>query len=443
MKLTMKRINSKTACAVCAAALILGTVSGCGKPVKDAETAGENENISEITPQATAAPTSTPKISTQYNSLDEGDKDEISQVRAELASVAQSCMDIYETADRGKAINAVLSADTVRAMVDRIGQQGFAAVDYAGNLDMRCPEAIEYFGSQIDGGSDISVSYYMVYNDGQISVYHLGRQNGLWYLIAMSSGWDKNCKPEILTEGRYVIGDVRYTDKGWLIYSRDTDSFDANQRSNTNSYVFVRVKPCDADKKALCDKYIKPIGYFENNLFTTTWTQADFTPIDFNSLFSMLFGMYNGTQSLTASNVENYYPSVEGTRLSLIPTENFERIVQQYFNIDSSVLKAISDYSYERGGYYFLGYADGMYNVTPRFPEPEVTDYWYNSDGSLTMRVDAVFKWYGTDQAFSHDVTVMETSGGFRYVSNTLYADETSILPERKLSTLLDIELGK
>ncbi len=435
----MKRII----CMICTGALAFGMLAGCGKKAASSETPAETGSTQEIIPQATAAPVSTPKISARYNSLDEGDKDEVSQVRAELSSVAQSCMDIYETADRGSAINAVLSADTVRAMVDRIGQQGFAAIDFDGRLDMRCPESIEYFGSCIDSGNDISVSYYMVYNDGQISVYHLGRQNGLWYLIAMSSGWDKNCKPEFLTEGRYVIGDVRYTEKGWLIYSRDTDSFDANQRSNTNSYVFIRVKPCAADKKALCDKYIKPIGYFENNLFTTTWTQADFTPIDFNSLFSMLFGMYNGTQSLTASNVEGYYPSVGGTRLSLVPTESFERTVQHYFNIDSSVLKAISDYSFERGGYYFLGYADGMYNVTPRFPEPEVTDYWYNSDGSVTMRVDAVFKWYGTDRAFSHDVTVMETSDGFRYVSNTLYADENSILPERKLSMLLDIELEK
>lgn len=430
-------------CLICAVLLAFCTLTGCGKKDNTAELPPDLGSIGEITPQATLAPQGTPKISLQYNSLDEGNADEISRVRNELESVAASCMDIYETADRGTAKNVVLSSDTVRAMVDRIGQQGFAAIDFDGKLDMRCPEPIEYFGSTIDTGKDTSVSYYMVYNDGQISVYHLGRQNGLWYLIAMSSGWDKNCKPEVLTEGRYVIGGVKYTDKGWLIYSRDTDSFDDNQRSNTNSYVFIRVKPCDAQKKALCDKYIKPVGYFENNLFTTTWSQTDFTPIDFNSLFSMLFGMYNGTSSLTASNMEKYFPSIKGTRLALIPTENFERTVQHYFNIDSSVLKAISDYSPSRNGYYFFGYADGIYNVTPRFPEPEVTEFWYNSDGSLTMRVDAVFKWYGTDRAFSHDVTVMDTYDGFRYISNTLYTDENSILPESKISTLLNIELEK
>ena len=428
---------------ILAAALSLGMLVGCGKKNTDTDAALDAGHIENILPEATAAPQGSPKISLQYNSLNEGNKDEIAQVRNELSSVAQSCMDIYEMADRGTAKNVVLSRDTVQAMVDRIGQQGFAAIDFDGRLDMRCPEPIEYFGTTIDSGKDTSVSYYMVYNDGQISVYHLGRQNGLWYLIAMSSGWDKNCKPVILTEGRYVIGGVKYTEKGWLIYSRDTESFDDNQRSNTNSYVFIRVKPCEAQKKALCDKYIKPIGYFENNLFTTSWSQADFTPIDFNSLFSMLFGMYNGTASLTASNMESYFPSVEGTRLALIPTDTFERTVQHYFNIDSSVLKAISDYSFERNGYYFFGYADGIYNVTPRFPEPEVTEYWYNSDGSLTMRVDAVFKWYGTDRAFSHDVTVMDTSDGFRYISNTLYADENSILPQSKISTLLNIELEK
>ena len=435
----MKRIF----CITLAAALALSLLTGCGKKDKGTDNALDAGRVEDILPEATAAPQGTPKISMQYNSLAEGNKDEIAQVRNELESVARSCMDIYEMADRGTSKNVVLSSDTVRAMVDRIGQQGFAAVDFAGNLDMRCPESIEYFGTTIDGIKDTSVSYYMVYNDGQISVYHLGRQDGLWYLIAMSCGWDKNCKPVILTEGRYVIGGVKYTEKGWLIYSRDTESFDDNQRSNTNSYVFIRVKPCDAQKKALCDKYIRPVGYFENNLFTTTWSQADFTPIDFNSLFSMLFGMYNGTASLTASNMESYFPSIEGTRLALIPTESFERTVQHYFNIDSSVLKAISDYSFERNGYYFFGYADGIYNVTPRFPEPEVTEYWYNSDGSLTMRVDAVFPWYGTDRAFSHDVTVMDTSDGFRYISNTLYTDADSILPQSKISTLLNIELEK
>ena len=260
----------------------------------------------------------------------------------------------------------------------------------------------------------------------------------------MTAVWDKNSRPSVVSEGQYQISDVKYTDKGWLIYARNFDSFDDNQRSNSNSYVFVRVKPCDSTKRALCRKYIEPIGYFENNLFTTTWNQFDPSPIDFNSLYAYLFAMYHGTETLSSYNVRNYYSAVSGTNLYVVPTASFEEVVQYYFDINSASLRNISDYSRSAGGYFFLGYQNGYYDVTPRTPEPEVVDYWYNSDGSVTMRVDAVNKWYGTDRAFTHEVTVYEYDNGrIKYISNKLYESDENILPENKLSYLLDIERDK
>ncbi|MGI5977277.1 MAG: DUF6070 family protein [Candidatus Limivicinus sp.] len=417
-------------------------LASCGKKDKDRAEIPAEEPVPEII--STPAPSSTPKISQNYNSIDETGKDQKSAVKNELMEAAEGCRDIYEQADKGECLNVVLSKDVVYAMVERIAQMGYPAVDYLGELDMQYPDPIVEFGSTIATGHDTGVSYFTVYEDGQISVYHIGRENGMWYLIAMSAAWDRDCKPKVISEGRYVIGDVQFTEKGWLIYNRDTESFDDNQRSNTNSYVFVRVLPYDSTKRSLCERYIKPVGYFENNLFTTTWDSGNMGPIDFNSLYSQLFGMYVGTDPLSSGNAAEYFSTVEGTRLFIIPTETFENTVTSYFNIDTSVLKSISDYSYRLGGYFFFGYQDGIYNVTPRIPEPEVVDYWYNSDGSLTMRVDAVNKWYGTDKAFSHDVTVMEDdAGGFKYISNTLYADENSIIPGCSLSSMLDMERAK
>ena len=426
-------------CMILAASFIL---SGCGNKKEDALDNTPDNTVDAVPTETAASPT--PKISEKYNSIDDTDKKEKNAVREELLTVAEGCRDIYEQADKGSSINVVLDTATVQAMVVRIGQMGYSAVDYLATMDMQCPEPIIYFGSTIDTSEDTSVSYYMVYNDGQISVYHLGRSSGVWYLIAMSAVWDENCEPSILSEGRYVIGDVKYTEKGWLIYNRDTESFDDNQRANTNSYVFVRVLPYDSTKRALCEKYIEPIGYFENNLFTTTWTESDLGIIDFNSLFAYLFGMYNGTNCLTAANTANYFSAVTGTKLSLIPTDTFEAVVQHYFNIDSSVLKNISDYSSRLGGYFFLPYSEDSYNSSPRAPQPELVDYYYNSDGSLTMRVDAINEWYGTDKAFSHEVTIREDgNGGFKYVSNTLITDEDSIVPVGQLSSQLDIERAK
>ncbi len=426
-------------CLLLAASLAL---AGCGKKSAPVETPAPDYSINAA--EATPAVSAAPKISEKYNSIDDTARAEKNAVRDELLSVADGCRDIYEQADKGTAINVVLSTATVQAMVTRIGQMGYSAVDYLGTMDMQCPDPIIYFGSTISAAGDTGVSYYMVYNDGQISVYHLGRTNGVWYLIAMSAIWDKNCEPSILTEGRYAIGDVRYTDKGWLIYNRDTASFDDNQRANTNSYVFVRVLPYDSSKRALSEMYVEPVGYFENNLFTTTWTEANLGVIDFNSLYAYLFGMYHGTASLTAANTGSYFSTVGGTKLCLVPTDSFETVVQAYFNIDPSVLKNISDYSSRLGGYFFLPYSEDSYNTAPRAPQPEVTEYWYNADGTLTMRVDALNEWYGTDRAFSHELTVRpDGAGGFKYVSNTLITDENSILPTCQLSGQLDIERSK
>lgn len=412
-------------------------LSGCGKK-KEPEyipPEGQLPEVVEITP----APE--PVI---YNHIDEASSAVRKEMREEVLSAAKACKDIYKDADKGETYNVILSRDTVISMVYKIAELGYPAVDYERNLDLQSPQALLDFGYALFSTDDLSATYYEVYTDGQITAYRLERTRGKWMLMTMSVSWNKKGEPEIFTEGEYNVNDVQFTAKGWLIYNRDYSTFDDNQKSNSGSYVFLRVKPTDAKMKQLCEKYIEPIGYLENNLFTTSWNESYFTPIDFNSLYASLFGCYNGTDPLTSYNALSYYNRVDRTNLFLIPTNSFEKTVQYYFDIGSDTLKGISDYSYTLGGYLFLGYDKDYYNVLPRTPEPEVVDYWYNSDGTLTMRVDAINKWYGTDKAFSHDVTIREEkNGSFKYVSNHFYASDDNILPECKLAYLLDTERSK
>ena len=161
-------------CLLLAASLAL---AGCGKKSAPVETPAPDYSINAA--EATPAVSAAPKISEKYNSIDDTARAEKNAVRDELLSVADGCRDIYEQADKGTAINVVLSTATVQAMVTRIGQMGYSAVDYLGTMDMQCPDPIIYFGSTISAAGDTGVSYYMVYNDGQISVYHLGRVYGI------------------------------------------------------------------------------------------------------------------------------------------------------------------------------------------------------------------------------------------------------------------------
>jgi len=381
----------------------------------------------------------------EYNSLDSDTTGLIDGLKIKLETASEACREIYAAADKGSAYNVSLSSSDIAAMTAAIGAKGYPAVDSNGELNMQCWEVLDEFGTmQALTKEDIRETYFVVYPDGHITAFMLSRESGVWHLYSTSMAWNADGSFHIYSEGRYAVGEVRYTDKGWLIYSRDTSDFDENQKANTDSYVMVRVKPLSSELTVLCRRYVEPVGYFENNLFTTNWNQSNFAPVDFNSLYAYLFGMYHGTEMLSSYNVRNYYKAVQGTRLYVVPTEEFETVTTTYFNIDRSALKNISDYSSAAGGYFFLGYSYDYYNVTPRTPFPEVVSAVTNSDGSITMVVDAVNPWYGTDRAFRHELTVMPGSGSvFKYVSNRLIEDENNILPQQKLSEMLNVERSK
>lgn len=364
-------------------------------------------------------------------------------MKEDMNAAADACRDIYANADKGGGINVTLSAVTVGEMMSAIAGLGYSVCDSTNSLNMMCYEPLDAFGKSIGSKGSINGQYFTVYNDGHLSLFQLYRDNDIWYLLSMSGAWNEDNSLRIVSEGRYAVDEVKYTAKGWLVYRRDTSDYDENQKSNTDAYTMIRVLPYDSELRMLAARYVEPIGYLENNLFITDWSSPNFGPIDFNTLYAYLFGMYNGTEMLSSYNIRSYYKSIGGSRLYLIPAETFETTVQNYFEIDSSTLKAISDYSWSRGGYLFLGYNRDYYNVTPRTPEPEVVGCADNGDGTITLTVDAVNYWYGTDCAFRHYLTVRPENGGFKYIANTLVQSENNILPEQKLAAMTDVEISK
>ena len=379
-----------------------------------------------------------------YNSLTEGDPN-IERLKARLMTVCDASREAYLAADKGNTMNVTLSVANLASMLQAIGNAGYPVQDSNGLLNMQCCTNLDIFARMADEtNADVEGSYFIVYPDGHISGFMLVRESGMWHLYSSSAAWNEDGSARIYSQGRYAVGSVHYTQKGWMIYTRDTSDFDENQRANTDSYVMIRVLPMDSEARMLCSRYVEPVGYFENNLFTTTWSEANFTPIDFNSLYAYIFGMVNGTDMLSVYNIRYYYKAVGGTKLYLVPRDTFEYNVDQYFRIDHSFLRSISDYSSSYGGYFFLGYDRDYYNVTPRTPKPEVVSYTYNANGTITMVVDAVNPWYGTDKAFRHELTVRPGNGNaFTYVSNRFLEDPENILPAQKLSEMLNVEREK
>lgn len=365
-----------------------------------------------------------------YNSIDRVDGAKLDGIEETAKTAMRLSRDIYESADKGSSYNVVLSEETLSRMVDAIGDGGYSVIDYSQNENMRNPRRLVRFGTQVNSGQDAETEYFMVYPDGTMSMNSLSFQNGKGKLIALSLEWSDDLIPTVYSEGQFDLLSIVYTDKGRLIYERDISNWEIEKKFNIDPHTLIRVAPIDETKRELCRKYISPVGYWENNLFTSSWDEDDCGELDFNCLFPILYGMYYNTDALTMYSAGAEFDPVQGTDLHLVPADIFEEVIGSVLPFSAHRIRSAADYSEELGGYCICGFRTGYYSIVPRLPEPEVTDCWTNTDGSLTLRVDAVFPWYGTDRAFTHEVTVRHTDTGFEYVSNRVYDSDDNIFPE-------------
>ena len=102
----------------------------------------------------------------------------------------------------------------------------------------------------------------------------------------------------------------------------------------------------------------------------------------------------------------------------MIPKEDFERSIMSKFKISSEMLqsKTVYDSEEERYEYKPRGLEEVEY---PEYPYPEVTAYEENADGTLTLKVNAVFPYRGISKAYTHEVTVRDMGDGeIHYVAN-------------------------
>lgn len=356
------------------------------------------------------------------------------QENAEAAM--ETVREIFLDADKGTASNVVLLDDTVAQMISTLGANGYTAVDYFGNMNVQNAQPLIDFGNAVNAGIDGEACYYVVHNDSTLHANNLLYKNGVASVTTVSVEWDENNRPNVYSTGQYALTRLELTSKGWLICTRESGSTGSDWAVNGNAYTFLRLTAYDDTKRQLANKYMGDQPYLENNLFTCSWSTSDFGQLDFNSLFPLLYSRYYGTVPLTGSNMGyiSGFEKLPDTDLYIVPYEQFQKVICSYIDVDIDTLQWLSDDNSSYGGYYVLGTAQEYYNnMTPKTPSPEVTDYWYNSDGSLTLKVDAVYPAYGTDCAFTHELTVMETEDGFKYLSNYVYNSENNIFPEMVL----------
>jgi len=189
--------------------------------------------------------------------------------------------------------------------------------------------------------------------------------------------------------------------------------------SAEEDYVALRVEPLAEKYRELNRKYLLPIGYACNNMFITDWNESDFGDLNFYDLFDIFYSeVYKSPFS--------YMPDDNlGVRAVYhIPKEDFEHVIQTYFNIDSKTLQSKTVYCQEDSTYEYKprGFEEVEY---PEYPYPEVIGYTENNDSTITLMAQVVFPYKGDSNVYAHEVTVRPLdNGGVQYVSNKIIPSE-------------------
>ena len=124
-------------------------------------------------------------------------------------------IDIYAEATTK---NKLKDMETVRKVVERFGECGYAAVDCENRVDMTQIQNVIDFCDSVEKQEKAEVTIFQVSSLGGFSVYHLQTEKGVVHVKRCYYGYkDGIMKSE--DEGEYQTDYWRYTDDGYLMLS--------------------------------------------------------------------------------------------------------------------------------------------------------------------------------------------------------------------------------
>ena len=221
--------------------------------------------------------------------------------------------------------------------------------------------------------------------------------------------------------GSYQAEYWNYTEEGYLMFSGVwfSEELYVLTLSGAEEHTALRVQPLDETYRELSRKYLRPIGFEQNNMFIVDWSEDDFGALNFYDMYDILYPKVNG----------QYVPYIADDNLAVsavyrIPKEEFESVIMKYFNIDSETLQSKTVYYSEDSTYEYKprGFEEVEY---PEYPYSEVVDFTENSDGTITLTANVVFPYAGDSKVYAHEVVVRPLEdGGVQYVSNQIIPSE-------------------
>lgn len=327
---------------------------------------------------------------------------------------------IYRNADKGDSLNVVLDNKSICKIIKKIKQQGYSVTVSEDYSNMENYKRFSSFLAKAQKKQKGSGVIYEVHSEGSI-----GREKFIYdgkemFLLASNASWDDNGKPIITFVSYTRIKKWRYSRKGWFCYELCVPEYPEVMEMVDGSCL-IRIKPMSDNKRKLSRKCVRGLAYQGNNILCSNWDQEHMQKIDYNGLYEYLYAMkykkkFNGKK----------YPSG-------IPKDQFEQLIMEYLPVSREDIEKYASYNEKKKTYDWMRL--GCFNYAPNFfgtSIPEVTKIKHNSNGTVTLTVDAVCEMVLCNEAvITHELTVkFNKDGSFRYLGNKILNGGIKKIPE-------------
>lgn len=329
----------------------------------------------------------------------------------EADKITNICIDLYEKAERE---NKLADLATIRDIVNRLGENGYSAVDSKNQIDMTKGEQVVDFCEMVDAKKEAEITVIEVDDLSGFTKYDLHTKDGSVDVVRSYYKY-KNGNIQRNATGSYQAENWNYTEEGYLMFSGVwySEELYLLTLSGVEENTALRVKPLNETYRELARKYLAPIGFERNNMFIVDWSENDFGELNFYDMYDILY------QKETGEDV----PYVADENLGVgavyqIPKDEFENVIMAYFNIDSKTLQSKTVYYSEDSTYEYKprGFEETEY---PEYPYSEVIGFTENKDGTITLTANVVFPYAGDSKVYTHEVVVRPFEDGkVQYVSN-------------------------
>ena len=327
---------------------------------------------------------------------------------------------IYRNADKGDSLNVVLDNKSICKMIKKIKQQGYSVTVSEDYSNMENYKRFSSFLAKAQKKQKGSGVIYEVHSEGSIGRKKFIYDGKEMFLLASNASWDDNGKPIITFVSYTRIKKWRYSRKGWFCYELCVPEY-PEVTEMVDGSCLIRIKPMSDNKRKLSRKCVRGLAYQGNNILCSNWDQEHMQKIDYNGLYEYLYAMkykkkFNGKK----------YPSG-------IPKDQFEQLIMEYLPVSREDIEKYASYNEKKKTYDWMRL--GCFNYAPNFfgtSIPEVTKIKHNSNGTVTLTVDAVCEMVLCNEAvITHELTVkFNKDGSFRYLGNKILNGGIKKIPE-------------